>query len=169
MQRYFAPLFAALLLAGTVHAETSSESGAVAVAHTAPVTVNNNGAAQPAQTLAVVEQRGSVKTTGQAFMGAAAVASGNFNCGASGGVAAGWMGGAASVQGAKSLRSCVLLNIAALYPQLSEAALCQMDEGKDVMAEAGIECPSVRRAVADTPVGTVLSSDPLIRRRQLGL
>ncbi len=154
MKLHFLPLIAALSVTCGVQAQqVDSQSGATAIAQGGNVVLP----AQPAATVARqdVKQSGSLATTGQAFLGGAAVASGSFNCGATGGVSAGWVGGAFSAQGAKSLKSCVLLNIIAMAekdPELAVAALCVMDEGKEVMAEAGRQCPSEKRAQQARPV-----------------
>jgi hypothetical protein len=158
--------------AAAADTNATSTGQATAIAQTAPIVIqtgaNPNGAGTAANPLVErteVTQRGGLKTTGQAFLPGMAVASGSFNCGATGGVAVGAMGGAISIGGAKSLSDCVamnLMNFAAIAKddELYVALLCGMDAGKAAMESLRRPCPngstqqissapeSVRKAVA---------------------
>lgn len=93
----------------------------------------------------------TAKTTGQVFLPGNAVASGGFNCGATSSLGAGVPGVSLGGSTAKSLKACVMMNlmnfaIIAKDKDMYESALCSMDEGREVMAEAGALCPSEVRA-----------------------
>lgn len=167
--RNFGRLLAASLLAmcavtasfAQTNATSDSTSRSTAAASTAPI---SNGASTgavslqltqqaspiPANTTALVEQRGRVDTTASVFLPGNAVASGQFNCGATGSAGIGGTGFSFGLSGAKSLSACVYMNLmafssAARDPELYVSALCSMDEGKTVMKEVGRECPSETR------------------------
>lgn len=144
-----------------VESNSTGTGQASAIAQTAPVNVYTGGtggtAANPTVSQAEVHQSGGVKTVGQAFLPGMAVASGSFNCGATGGVAVGAMGGAVSIGGAKSLSDCVslnLMNFAALSKdeELYVALLCGMAAGKEAMDKLKRPCPDgTRTQISSAP------------------
>ncbi len=152
----FGLLAIALFASFGAAAQSTSNSSTTASAQTAPVANTNNiifpnstpsvagTVLQPGQSF--VEQSGSVKTTGQAFLPGMSVASGSFNCGATGGLAIGGQGFSVSAGGAKSLKDCValnLMNFASLSKdeELYVALLCTMDVGKEAMTALKRPCP----------------------------
>jgi hypothetical protein len=198
MKRILSLAVLALSFSAFAQVAVDTQSGAKAEASTAPIaigtTINNNfpgsgGGAAGADGVQEVRYGGkqTVKTTGMAYMPGMAVASGGFNCGATGGAAVGGSGFSLGFGGAKSLDECVklnLLNFAGLAGDnaLYEAVWCTIPAGKAAYAEQGKECPSVvreqERARAQAaitgqaaPAGGVTASntnDPFIRNRLTG-
>lgn len=152
----FGLLAIALFASFGAAAQSTSNSSTTASATTSPVANTNNinfAGSTPSLAGTVllpgqnnVDQSGSVKTTGQAFLPGMAVASGSFNCGATGGLAAGGQGFSLAIGGAKSLKDCValnLMNFASLSKdeELYIALLCTMDVGKEAMTNLKRPCP----------------------------
>ena len=170
MKSLFASIVLALFVAPVLAQQASSNTASTA---NVPVNIAPVFGSTPAHTSADVNYQGSysAKTTGQVFLPGNSVASGSFNCGATGSAGIGGTGFSVGLSGSKSLEECVklnLLNMAGIKgdPQMFDAVWCTIAQGREAMIEAGRECPSQVRArqQAAAPV----ASAPVASRPRVG-